>query len=124
MSCAPFLRRAAALSAAGCVTLLLATVSRGATVYTQTNLVSDGFVPAAHTEPLLKNPWGMSIDPDNGPFWVFNQVTNTASLIDGKGNVQSLVVQIPQRAGGPQGPTGQVYNEDAPFNLSTGGKTG
>jgi uncharacterized protein (TIGR03118 family) len=123
MSCTS-LKRHAALAAMACVVLLLAKHSPAATVYTQTNLVSDGFVPAAHTEPLLKNPWGISIDPDNGPFWVSNQVTNTASLIDGKGNVQSLVVQIPQRTGGPQGPTGQVYNEDAAFNLSTGGKTG
>jgi hypothetical protein len=29
--------------------------------YTQTNLVSDGSVPAAHTDPNLINPWGMSI---------------------------------------------------------------
>ena len=66
MSCISLNPRAATLAAAGCVVLLLATHSPAATVYTQTNLVSDGFVPAAHTEPLLKNPWGISIDPTAG----------------------------------------------------------
>jgi hypothetical protein len=29
--------------------------------FTRTNLVSDGFVPAAHIDPNLVNPWGIAI---------------------------------------------------------------
>ena len=36
-------------------------------VFAQTNLVSDGAVPAAHMDPELKNPWGVSFLP-TGPF--------------------------------------------------------
>src|SRR4051812_30284895 len=53
--------------------------------YTQTNLVSDGFVPAAHTDPNLKNPWGASSDPSGGPFWISNQVTGTATVYNSAG---------------------------------------
>ena len=37
--------------------------------YAQTNLVSDGFVQAAHTDTNLKNPWGVSFLP-TGPWWI------------------------------------------------------
>jgi hypothetical protein len=35
--------------------------------YVQTNLISDGAVAAAHTDPNLINPWGLSIGAD---FWI------------------------------------------------------
>src|SRR4051794_39130042 len=53
--------------------------------YTQTNLVSDGFLPAAHTDPNLKNPWGASSDPSGGPFWISNQVTGVATVYNSAG---------------------------------------
>ena len=34
------------------------------TVYQQTNLVSDGYVQAAKTDPKLIDPWGVSIGQD------------------------------------------------------------
>jgi hypothetical protein len=37
--------------------------------YVQTNLVSDGFLPAEHTDPNLINPWGVA-NSRTGPFWV------------------------------------------------------
>src|SRR4051794_25784281 len=70
--------------------------------YSQTNLVSDGFVPAAHTDPNLKNPWGVSSAPSGGPFWVSNQVTGKATVYDSTGapfpSGSPLIVTIPQNA--------------------------
>src|SRR5689334_22437482 len=39
------------------------------TSYTQTNLVSDGSVPAAHIADNLINPWGISHSATS-PFWI------------------------------------------------------
>jgi uncharacterized protein (TIGR03118 family) len=82
-----------------------------ATGYQQTNLVSDGFVKAITTDSNLKNPWGISFSA-TGPFWVSNNGTGVASLYNGSGQIQTLVVSIPPLAGGtaPSAPTGQVFN--------------
>jgi uncharacterized protein (TIGR03118 family) len=96
--------------------------------YVQTNLVSDipGF--AAITDPLLKNPWGMSFS-STSPFWTSNQGTNTSTLYTLAGGTVSKVtavnaqgfVGIPTTASGPQGPTGQVNNTNtASFQLTPG----
>src|SRR5215472_3427118 len=47
--------------------------------FTQTNLVSDIPKLAKITDPQLKNPWGVSHGPTS-PFWISNQVKNTATL--------------------------------------------
>jgi hypothetical protein len=39
---------------------LAARYARADVVYDQTNLVSDGFAPAANTDPDLIDPWGVS----------------------------------------------------------------
>jgi len=94
---------------------------RAADFYKQTNLVSDVPGMAAHTDPNLKNPWGISSSATS-PFWVSNQVTNTSTLYNSTGTPQALVVNIPTTAGGPQGPTGQVFNSTSDFALASGGK--
>jgi len=76
--------------------------------FTQTNLVSDMPGVAAHTDPNLINPWGVSFSPTS-PIWVSNQGTTTSTLYDGAGNINPLVVTIPPTSGGPVGPTGQVF---------------
>src|SRR6185295_1628170 len=38
------------------------------------NLVSDGFVPADHTDPDLVNPWGITASPTS-PIWVADNGT-------------------------------------------------
>jgi uncharacterized protein (TIGR03118 family) len=95
--------------------------------YQQTNLVSDGFVPAANIDPNLKNPWGISLS-QTGPFWISNQVTGTSTLYNGNGQpfplASPLVVTIPQNSTPPAGPTGQVFNNTPDFLLSSGGKSG
>ena len=91
--------------------------------YVQTNLVSDVPGLAVNTDPNLKNPWGISSSATS-PFWVSNQATGTATLYNGAGTPQALVVTVPNnsQATPPHGPTGQVFNTTSDFSLSTGGK--
>src|ERR1700693_1137869 len=85
-----------------------------ATLYVQTNLTSDISGLAANTDPNLKNPWGMSFGPTT-PFWVSDQVTGKATLYNGAGVPQGLVVTT------PPAPTGQVFNSSSSFNLPPAG---
>jgi uncharacterized protein (TIGR03118 family) len=95
-----------------------------ATRFKSTMLVSDGAVAAAHTDPNLKNAWGVAFNP-KGFVWVANNGTQTATLYDGNGVVQSLVVAIPATASGPASPTGIVFNgSTTDFMVSQAGKTG
>ncbi len=93
---------------------------------TQTNLTSDGAVPAANTDPNLKNPWGISYSP-TGAFWVSDNATGLTTLYDGTGAIQSLVVTIPAAAGANTtgSPSGQVFNASSTdFAVTAGGKSG
>jgi uncharacterized protein (TIGR03118 family) len=89
--------------------MLCGALSAG-TVYFQTNLASDVPGMAANLDPNLKNPWGMSFSATS-PFWVSNQGSNTATLYNGAGVPQALVVAMP--SGIPPGPTGQVFGNVA-----------
>jgi uncharacterized protein (TIGR03118 family) len=90
-----------------------------------TNLVSDGAVPAAHTDPNLINPWGVSSAP-GGDFWVSDNNSGLTTLYNTAGAPQSLVVTIAPPSGGtgPAAPTGQVYVGGLGFKVSNGSKTG
>ncbi|MBO0797769.1 MAG: TIGR03118 family protein, partial [Blastocatellia bacterium] len=92
--------------------------------YQVRNLVSDGSVPAEHTDPNLINGWGLAFNPA-GVAWVAANGTGKAVLFDGQGNVQSLVVTIPSAAGGgtPGDPTGIVFNGLGDFNVQKDGGT-
>lgn len=86
----------------------------------QTNLVSNGAVPAAVIDADLKNPWGISFGPSS-PFWVANNGTGTSTLYNGAGAKQGLIVTIPPAPGSPPNtagtPTGTVFNgSSANFN--------
>jgi uncharacterized protein (TIGR03118 family) len=81
--------------------------------YTVTNLVSDEAGVAPHTDAHLVNGWGISEGPTT-PWWVSNAGTGTATLYDGLGTPQALVVNV------PGGPTGQVYNPGSGFPVSNG----
>jgi uncharacterized protein (TIGR03118 family) len=80
---------------------------------TQTNLVSDGAVPAAATDPKLVNPWGLAAS-SGSPWWVNDNGTGVSTLYNGSGAKQALVVTIPPPTGSPAGttstPTGMVFN--------------
>lgn len=91
--------------------------------FTVTALVSDGVVPAAHTDANLKNPWGVAFNP-KGFAWVADNDTNVATLYDGNGVPQSLVVTIPSGKNGSASPTGIVFNGTQSFTVTENGKSG
>ena len=87
--------------------------------FVQTNLVSDIPNLAAHTDPNLKNPWGMASSPTS-PFWVSNNGSGNSTLYNTLGEpfpvLNPLVVTIPPSPGGT--PTGQVFNGGTGFELN------
>lgn len=101
--------------------------------FVQTNLVSDLSGVAAVTDPMLKNPWGISHSATS-PFWSSNQGTSTATLyaVTNKTTVAKVNINppagdvlIPTTATGPQGPTGQVNNSNpSSFPVNHGGDGG
>ena len=94
----------------------------GGNVFVQTNLVSDGFVTAAHTDPDLKNPWGVSFLP-SGPFWISDNGTSKTTVYDDTGT-KILSVNIPGGGGAASAPTGQVQNPFAnAFKITKNGVT-
>jgi uncharacterized protein (TIGR03118 family) len=97
--------------------------SHHARSFTATTLVSDGAVPAPHTDANLKNAWGIAFNPQ-GFFWVADNGTSVATIYDGNGVPQSLVVSIPDGSSGPANPTGIVFNGTTDFMVSQGGKSG
>ena len=79
-------------------------------LYNQTNLVSNTSGVAPVTDPDLINPWGMSRG-SGSPWWVSDNGTGLATLYNGAGAKQSLVVKIPAAVSGQQGtPTGTIFN--------------
>ncbi|HEY7211848.1 MAG TPA: TIGR03118 family protein [Bryobacteraceae bacterium] len=82
--------------------------------FIQRNLTSDIPGMALHTDPNLKNPWGISFFPTS-PFWVSNQVSGNSTLYGANGAARSLVVTTP-----PGGPTGQVSNSTSDFPAGNG----
>lgn len=84
--------------------------------YTQTNLVSNGSLPASTIDPNLVNPWGMI--QGKTPLWVSDQVTNLSTIYTGTGTKEPLTVGVPKIGTGPvNGPTGIVFNTDMGFPL-------
>lgn len=86
--------------------------------YVQTNLTSDVPGLAANTDPDLKNPWGMSYGTST-PFWISDQATNIATLYNGAGVKQGLIVTMPPGIG----PTGQAFVGGLGFSTGTGPNT-
>ena len=99
--------------------------------FIQTNLVSDGATPAAHTDSNLKNPWGIAVNPD-AFWWVANNHSSTSTLYDASGAPSPpppggpLVVSIPSPddPNGGGSPTGIVFSGGSGFVVSKDGKSG
>jgi uncharacterized protein (TIGR03118 family) len=87
--------------------------------YKQTNLVSDMPGVAAVTDPNLVNAWGLSRS-SGSPWWISDNGPGLATLYNGAGAVQSLVVTIPGADGDGGTPTGQVFNGTNDFQLTPG----
>src|SRR5438874_5597423 len=120
-------RRAVTLCVLAALGLLVAAGSSpggtavGHGTYTVTNLVSDGTIPALHTDANLVNAWGLTALPTS-PWWVANNGTGTSTLYNGNGVAQfgttPLVVSV------PGAPTGAVANPTSDFVVSAGGASG
>src|SRR5271154_2862888 len=110
-----------AMVALGGLSLMVpfSTAARAGPAYQQVNLTSDlTTVGAANIDPNLKNSWGISFS-NTSPFWVSNQRTGVASLYNGAGVPQALVVTIPPASGtGDGSPTGTVNNGTTDFKLT------
>lgn len=91
--------------------------------YTSRALVSNGALPAIHTDANLRNPWGIVFNPF-GDVWVSDNETSTSTLYDGQGNANPLVVSIPAGTAGEGNPTGIVYNGSPDFVVSKGNASG
>ena len=93
------------LAASTMLTLSMGVVAFGQH-YTQTNLVSNTSGTAPVNDPQLVNSWGLSRG-SNTPWWVSDANAGVATIYDGAGNKQSLVVTIPPNdPNNPQTPTG------------------
>jgi uncharacterized protein (TIGR03118 family) len=79
--------------------------------YRQTNLVTDSPGLAPVLDPLLVNPWGISLSASS-PFWVANNGTSTSQLIRGDlGGAPVVLNANPQTVTIPGNlPTGTVAN--------------
>lgn len=93
--------------------------------YLQRNLVADAAdAKAENVDPHLVNPWGIAFNPF-GFVWVADNHTGVATLYDGDGHPQSLVVTIPPAVAGHIGnPTGIVFNGSGSFVVTVGALSG
>jgi uncharacterized protein (TIGR03118 family) len=87
--------------------------------YVQTNLISDGAVAAAHTDPNLINPWGLSIGAD---FWIDSPGSGLSLVTDASGN-SSFDVAVPAAVSTSAhgSPSGTVFNADSTVFMIPGG---
>ena len=95
-------------------------VSPGPTqFYAQHNLVSDGFIPADHTDPNMVNAWGLVSGPTS-PWWIADNGTGKTTLFNVATDSIQAVFTVPG-AGGAQGnPTGVVFNGGTGFVVNNG----
>jgi uncharacterized protein (TIGR03118 family) len=104
---------AAAIIAVAAAALAAATPAAEQNAYVQHNLVSDGSVPADHTDANLVNAWGLTSLPGS-PWWVADNGTDVSTLYGADGTPRSLVVSV------PNAPTGAVSNTGSSFVVGSG----
>jgi uncharacterized protein (TIGR03118 family) len=91
--------------------------------YQVTNLVTNptSGLTAAHQDANLVNAWGIAFNP-TAFSWVADNGSGKATLYDGSGNANPLVVTIPSANGTDTGtPTGIVFNGGSSFNVTKAG---
>ncbi len=91
--------------------------------FVQINLASDVPGLALHTDFNLVNPWGISFSP-TGPFWLGENGGGVSDLLDGRGQMIPLVVNIPSDFQGGGSPTGTVFNSSSGFEITENGRSG
>src|SRR5580700_11053895 len=91
--------------------------------YQQTNFVSDISGLAPTPDGHLLNPWGL-VSSSTSPWWVSDNNGGVATLYNGQGVKQGLVVNIPSPVSGVAGtPTGIVFTGATGFTFQADGKT-
>jgi uncharacterized protein (TIGR03118 family) len=112
-------KRMAGLLAATAALLISVSMQAQTSAYVQTNIISDGAVAAMNTNPLLINPWGVSIGPR---LWIDATGSGYSLVDDASGNQSFTVVVPPAASTSTHGtPTGTVYNTNAYIFPMTGG---
>ena len=106
------------------VTVLSAGSALGDT-YSWTNFQSDIAGVAAHVDPNLVNPWGMTTNSSGTVIWVSDNGTGVSTLYDQNGNALSLIVTIPTSARNKDGgnPTGITFNGTLFFKVTKNGNS-
>jgi uncharacterized protein (TIGR03118 family) len=89
--------------------------------YQQTILVSNTHAEGTNpADPQLKNPWGIA-RATGMAWWVSDNAAGVATLYNGSGVKQGLVVTIPHTAQTTAGsPTGIVFNGSSDFTIPPG----
>ena len=116
------LRIASNTTARSCALALLLTTSTVSIVlaaepgnkYHRRDLVSDGGVPAEHTDVDLVNGWGLAASAA-GPWWVNAADAGKSLLYNGEGVKNPLIVTV------PGAPTGIVFSGGAGFAVPGAG---
>jgi uncharacterized protein (TIGR03118 family) len=115
-------RHTAALLLAAAVSCTLAT-AQTAGVYTVTNIISDGIVPATTMDPGFVDPWGVS---GGNTLWINTAVTGFSYVTSVAGAISATIKAIvpPASGAGTGQPTGTVQNTTTSgFVLSNGAKS-
>ncbi|HEY1801197.1 MAG TPA: TIGR03118 family protein, partial [Terriglobales bacterium] len=104
--------------------LLIFTTSAFAQHFTRTDLTADSAstsMTAKNTDGNLINPWGLSRS-SGSPWWAADNGTGIATLYNGGGVAQALVVKIPlpKNGTGTAAPTGTVFNYSTGFQVAAG----
>jgi uncharacterized protein (TIGR03118 family) len=87
--------------------------------YAQHNLISDGSVPADHTDSNLVNAWGLDAGPTT-PWWISDNGKGKSTLYNVATGVIVATFTVPG-AGGAQGnPTGLIFNGGTGFVVNNG----
>src|SRR5258708_1527286 len=87
--------------------------------YLQHNIVSDGFVPADHTNTDVVNAWGLVSGPTT-PWWIVDNGTGKSTVYRANTGTFPLTVTVPGVGGAEGNPTGIVFNGGRGFFLDQG----
>ncbi len=87
--------------------------------YLQHNLVSDGFVPADHTNTDVVNAWGLVSGPTT-PWWIVDNGTGKSTVYRANTGAFPLTVTVPGVGGAQGNPTGIVFNGGSGFVVNNG----
>jgi uncharacterized protein (TIGR03118 family) len=81
--------------------------------YAQHNLISDGFIPADHTDPNMVNAWGLVSGPTT-PWWIADAEVGKSTLYNVATDTIPAVFTVPGN------PTGLVFNGGTGFVVNNG----